>query len=30
MANATVSRIGQVNGSGDVNSLFLKYGVEKF
>jgi hypothetical protein len=24
MANATVSRIGQVNGSGDVNSLFLK------
>ena len=24
MANATVSRIGQTNGSGDVNSLFLK------
>ena len=24
MANATVSRLGQTNGSGDVNSLFLK------
>jgi len=24
MANATVSRLGQVNGSGDVDSLFLK------
>ena len=24
MANATVSRLGQVNTSGDVNALFLK------
>ena len=24
MSNATVSRIGQVNGSGDTNALFLK------
>ncbi|MEC7910825.1 MAG: hypothetical protein VYC46_03900 [Pseudomonadota bacterium] len=24
MANATVSNLGQVNASGDVNSLFLK------
>jgi hypothetical protein len=24
MANATVSRVGQVNGSGDVDALFLK------
>ena len=24
MANATVSRLGQVNASGDANALFLK------
>ena len=30
MANATVSRLGQVNASGDANALFLKYFQEKY